>query len=392
MWATVSFSRGLFGLPTDPGHIEKVLRSLSLWDKKDSKIMTLSGGMKRRVLIAKALAHEPQVLFLDEPTAGVDVELRKDMWNVVRALRASGVTIILTTHYIEEAEEMADRIGVINKGEIILVERKAELMQKLGKKQLTLQLHKRSTPIPADLARHKLTLAPNGKELHLHLRHPGRAHRHHRAARRPRPQQHPVPRPADDAKLARGHLRRPGEERRHELPRRSARSIMFEMARTGRTLFQSIVSPVVSTSLYFVVFGAAIGTRIQEIEGVRYGAFIVPGLIMLMILTQSTTNASFGIYFPKFTGTIYELLSAPVSFIEIVIGYVGAAATKSVILGVIILATAWLFVPLRSSIRCSWCCSWCSPPSPSACSASSSASGPTVSSSCSWSRCSSSCR
>ena len=187
VWATVTFSRGLFGLPTDPGYIEKVLRSLSLWDKKDSKIMTLSGGMKRRVLIAKALAHEPQVLFLDEPTAGVDVELRKDMWNVVRALRASGVTIILTTHYIEEAEEMADRIGVINKGEIILVERKAELMQKLGKKELTLQLHNALDAIPADLARHKLSLAPSGKELTLHLRHPGRAHRHHRAARRPAP-------------------------------------------------------------------------------------------------------------------------------------------------------------------------------------------------------------
>jgi ABC-2 type transport system ATP-binding protein len=165
VWATVTFSRGLFGLPADAGHIEKVLRSLSLWDKKDSKIMTLSGGMKRRVLIAKALAHEPQVLFLDEPTAGVDVALRKDMWNVVRALRASGVTIILTTHYIEEAEEMADRIGVINHGEIILTERKTELMQKLGKKALTLQLHKVLDVIPADLARHKLTLGNGGKEL-----------------------------------------------------------------------------------------------------------------------------------------------------------------------------------------------------------------------------------
>jgi ABC-2 type transport system ATP-binding protein len=165
VWATVSFSRGLFGLPASPAYIEKVLKSLSLWDKKDSKIITLSGGMKRRVLIAKALAHEPQVLFLDEPTAGVDVELRKDMWNVVRALRNSGVTIILTTHYIEEAEEMADRIGVINKGEIILTERKAELMQKLGKKALTLQLHSVLDVIPSDLARHKLTLAPSGKEL-----------------------------------------------------------------------------------------------------------------------------------------------------------------------------------------------------------------------------------
>jgi ABC-2 type transport system ATP-binding protein len=142
-----------------------VLRSLSLWDKKDSKIITLSGGMKRRVLIAKALSHEPQVLFLDEPTAGVDVELRKDMWNVVRGLRDSGVTIILTTHYIEEAEEMADRIGVINKGEIVLVDRKADLMRKLGKKQLMLQLHTPLDALPNGLAHHNLTLAPGGKEL-----------------------------------------------------------------------------------------------------------------------------------------------------------------------------------------------------------------------------------
>ncbi|HEV7556772.1 MAG TPA: ABC transporter ATP-binding protein, partial [Kofleriaceae bacterium] len=136
VWATVTFSRGLFGKPASPAHVEKVLRALSLWDKKDAKIMTLSGGMKRRVMIAKALAHEPQILFLDEPTAGVDVNLRKEMWQSVRALRASGVTIILTTHYIEEAEDMADRIGVISKGEIILVEEKAELMRKLGRKQL----------------------------------------------------------------------------------------------------------------------------------------------------------------------------------------------------------------------------------------------------------------
>ena len=140
VWATVSFSRGLFGKAANPGHIEKVLKDLSLWNKKDNKIMTLSGGMKRRLLIAKALSHEPQILFLDEPTAGVDVELRRDMWALVRALRAQGVTIILTTHYIDEAEEMADRVGVISKGEIILVENKAELMRKLGKKQLTLHL------------------------------------------------------------------------------------------------------------------------------------------------------------------------------------------------------------------------------------------------------------
>jgi ABC-2 type transport system ATP-binding protein len=165
VWNTVSFSRGLFGKPDNPAHVEKVLRELSLWNRKDSKIMTLSGGMKRRVLIAKALSHEPQILFLDEPTAGVDVELRKDMWEVVRSLRASGVTIILTTHYIEEAEEMADRVGVINKGEIILVEEKAELMRKLGQKRLTLQLVHKIAAVPPELAAHKLTLAPDGSEL-----------------------------------------------------------------------------------------------------------------------------------------------------------------------------------------------------------------------------------
>ncbi|MCX7298101.1 MAG: ABC transporter ATP-binding protein [Hyphomicrobiales bacterium] len=165
VWDTVSFSRGLFGKPKNPAHIEKILRDLSLWDKKDNKIMTMSGGMKRRVLIAKALSHEPQVLFLDEPTAGVDVELRKDMWQVVRDLRASGVTIILTTHYIEEAEDMADRIGVISKGEIILVEDKAELMRKLGKKQLTLHLQKPLDAVPAELATHNLALANDGHEL-----------------------------------------------------------------------------------------------------------------------------------------------------------------------------------------------------------------------------------
>jgi ABC-2 type transport system ATP-binding protein len=165
VWATVNFSRGLFNKPRNPAYIEKVLRSLSLWDRKDSRIMTLSGGMKRRVLIAKALSHEPAILFLDEPTAGVDVELRKDMWQVVRDLRASGVTIILTTHYIEEAEEMADRVGVINKGEIILVEDKAELMRKLGKKQLILHLQKKIDALPDELAVHALTLSADGSEL-----------------------------------------------------------------------------------------------------------------------------------------------------------------------------------------------------------------------------------
>jgi ABC-2 type transport system ATP-binding protein len=165
VWNTVSFSRGLWGKPANPAYIEKVLRDLSLWDKKDSKIVTLSGGMKRRVMIAKALSHEPQILFLDEPTAGVDVELRKDMWQVVRELRAAGTTIILTTHYIEEAEEMADRVGVINKGELILVEDKAELMRKLGKKQLILQLDEPLTAVPDALAAHHLALAADGHDL-----------------------------------------------------------------------------------------------------------------------------------------------------------------------------------------------------------------------------------
>jgi ABC-2 type transport system ATP-binding protein len=165
VWATVSFSRGLFGKSANPAHIEKVLRSLSLWDRKNSRIMTLSGGMKRRLLIAKALSHDPRILFLDEPTAGVDVELRRDMWELVRSLQAGGVTIILTTHYIEEAEEMADRIGVISKGEIILVENKADLMRKLGRKQLTLHLQNALAHVPQELAGYHLDLTGNGSDL-----------------------------------------------------------------------------------------------------------------------------------------------------------------------------------------------------------------------------------
>ncbi|MEA1832272.1 ABC transporter ATP-binding protein [Methylobacterium durans] len=165
VWDTVSFTRGLFGLRKDPGHIERVLRDLSLWEKRDSRIMTLSGGMKRRVLIAKALSHEPQILFLDEPTAGVDVALRQDMWRLVRRLREQGVTVILTTHYIEEAEEMADRVGVIRGGRIILVEEKAELMRKLGRKQLTLQLQAPLSALPESLSGFELELAGGGQEL-----------------------------------------------------------------------------------------------------------------------------------------------------------------------------------------------------------------------------------
>jgi ABC-2 type transport system ATP-binding protein len=165
VWDTVSFSRGLFGKAPNPAHIEKTLKALSLWDKKDNRIRTLSGGMKRRVMIAKALSHEPQVLFLDEPTAGVDVELRRDMWELVRELRATGVTIILTTHYIEEAEEMADRIGVITKGQLLLVEDKTALMEKLGKKQVTLLLQERIAAVPAALSDYELALSQDGTEL-----------------------------------------------------------------------------------------------------------------------------------------------------------------------------------------------------------------------------------
>ncbi|MCA0892890.1 ATP-binding cassette domain-containing protein [Microbulbifer agarilyticus] len=165
VWNTVSFSRGLFGKAPNPQHIEKILRQLSLWDKKDSRIMALSGGMKRRVMIAKALSHEPSILFLDEPTAGVDVELRRDMWEMVRGLRENGVTVILTTHYIEEAEEMADRIGVINHGELVLVEEKHELMQKLGKKQLTIHLQNPISELPEELKEFELDIADEGNQL-----------------------------------------------------------------------------------------------------------------------------------------------------------------------------------------------------------------------------------
>jgi ABC-2 type transport system ATP-binding protein len=165
VWATTTFSRGLFGKPANPAYVEKVLRDLSLWDKKDAKIQALSGGMKRRVMIAKALSHEPRVLFLDEPTAGVDVELRRDMWRMVRSLREGGVTVILTTHYIEEAEEMADRIGVIRGGQLILVEDKVELMKKLGKKQLTLNLKEPLATVPPSLAGEPLELTANGMHL-----------------------------------------------------------------------------------------------------------------------------------------------------------------------------------------------------------------------------------
>ena len=345
VWATTSFSRGLFGMKADPGHIERVLRDLSLWDKKDSRIMTLSGGMKRRVLIAKALSHEPRILFLDEPTAGVDVELRQDMWRLVRKLRDQGVTIILTTHYIDEAEEMADRVGVIRKGQIILVEEKAELMRKLGKKRLTLQLQAPLPALPVELAQHGLALSAGWSGACLHLRYQGRAHRHHDFAHRPRCGGNPISRSLHESKFPRRYLRRSREGAGMKVAPMNPLAMnwpairaiyLFEMARFWRTGLQSIVAPVIATSLYFVVFGAAIGARMASVDGVAYGAFIVPGLIMLSLLTQSIANASFGIYFPRFAGTIYEILSAPVSPLEIVLGYVGAAASKSILIGLII--------------------------------------------------------
>ena len=214
VWGTVRFSRGLFGRSPDAAHLENVLRDLSLWDKRNDKIMTLSGGMKRRVLIAKALAHEPEILFLDEPTAGVDVELRRDMWALVRRLRERGVTIILTTHYIDEAEEMADRIGVINKGELVVVEEKAALMRKLGKKQLTLHLQEPMTAIPPGLREWDLALKNDGADLEYTFlaqrracRHPGADATNRRAGHRLQGPEHP-------SELARGYLRRPGERAR----------------------------------------------------------------------------------------------------------------------------------------------------------------------------------
>jgi ABC-2 type transport system permease protein len=264
----------------------------------------------------------------------------------VRLLRATGVTIILTY----SLHRRGRRDGRPDRGDqqwrAHLVEDKAELMRKLGKKQLTLQLHSKLDGIPSELAGYDLNSAADGNELIYTYEHANRAYEHHLSASRPKRKRRQVQGSANGTKLAGRYFCQFGEGETVNF--HAIRAIYkFEMARTWRTLLQSIVSPVISTSLYFVVFGAAIGSRITAIDGVSYGAFIVPGLIMLSLLTQSISNASFGIFFPKFTGTIYELLSAPVSSIEIVISYVGAAATKSIILGLIILATAGLFVPLE---------------------------------------------
>jgi len=321
---TVTFSRGLFGKSKNPAYLQKILEDLSLWDKKDNQLRMLSGGMKRRVLIAKALSHEPKILFLDEPSAGVDVELRKDMWKLIKKLRDDGVTIILTTHYIEEAEEIADRIGVINNGQILLVEDKAELMQKLGKKQLIIEIKEPIQNIPESLTSYAIELDATGTSLIYTYDTKG------------------------DGTGITELLQRINQSGLSLKDIKTTQSSLdAEMARAFKTLFQTMASPVISTSLYFIVFGSAIGSRIESIEGVSYGLFIVPGLTMLTLLTQSISNASFGIYFPKFTGTIYEILSAPISFWEALIGYVGAAASKSFIIGIIILLTANLFVDLR---------------------------------------------
>ena len=282
--ATVNYSRELFGRPRDAALIERLLRDLALWDKRDARIMTLSGGMKRRLMIAKALSHEPRILFLDEPSAGVDVELRRAMWEQVRALRDSGVTIILTTHYIEEAEEMADRIGVINHGELILVENKATLMRQLGRRQLTLQLLE-PMHVPARAA--GLAAGARGRwdRAALQLRGRRGAHRHTGAAAPARRARHRLQGLHTHQSSLEEIFVAPGERtppRCSVTPpyfnRRGVWAIYkFEMARFGRTVWQSIVAPVLSTSLYFVVFGAAIGGRMSQVGGVSYGAFIVPG-------------------------------------------------------------------------------------------------------------------
>ena len=352
VWNTVRFSRRLFGRNANDAYLEALLRDLSLWDKRNSRVIELSGGMKRRVMIAKALSHEPDVLFLDEPTAGVDVNLRRDMWALVRRLRDKGVTIILTTHYIEEAEEMADRVGVINNGRILLVEDKAALMHNFGKRRLTLTLRQPMDGLPAALAEWTLALDESGRKLDLQLRrrfarrrHPGAAAPAGRAWRRLQGSRYVV-------KHSGGHLRQPRRGRGMSgatafNPGGVWAIYRSELARTIRTIGQSVAVPVITTALYFIVFGGAIGSRMQQVGGVGYGAFIVPGLIMLSLLTQSISNAAIGIYFPKFTGTIFEILSAPLSYVEVVIAYVGAAATKSVAIGLIILATATLFVPVH---------------------------------------------
>ena len=266
---SVEYSRGMFGCPPSKARIEEVLRSLSLWDKREAKIRELSGGMKRRVMIAKALSHDPELLFLDEPTAGVDVELRRDMWKQIGELREKGTTIILTTHYIEEAQEMADRVGVINKGKLLLVDDKDAIMAKLGRTEARISLSAADDAnCPASLARFPLSLESEGKHLRLSWR-----RRHREGQARDRRSAAPAGRAGHrlrrrrNARIdARGHLRRPGREPRRGrgMNLRGALAIFTnELARFFRTVFGSILSPVLTTSLYIVVFGAAIGKRMD---------------------------------------------------------------------------------------------------------------------------------
>ncbi len=387
VWSTVTFSRGLFGKRKNPAHVEKVLRELSLWDKRDAKIMTLSGGMKRRVLIAKALSHEPTILFLDEPTAGVDVELRHDMWNMVRELRANGVTIILTTHYIEEAEEMADRIGVIAKGRLVVVEDKHTLMRRLGKRQLSLVLQHPLERIPESIARPELELARDGTVLTYTFDIQG-----DQTGIAPLLKQ--LGELGIDFKDL--HSRETSLEeifvdlvdggKRVNLP--AIRAIYrFEMARAFRTWMQSILSPVLSTSLYFVVFGSAIGSRMGTVEGVDYGSFIIPGLVMLSLLGESDLERVVRHLPAEVVG--HDLRAA------VVAGVVRRGRDRLRRSGRLEVADARRADPRdrarvravpRSFIRSGWSRSSCSPRSRSACSASSSGSGPTASRSCRRSR------
>ena len=344
MWRTVSFSRGLFGKPRDrQPRSRSCCKRLSLWDKRKTIMMQLSGGMKRRVMIAKALSHEPDILFLDEPTAGVDVELRRDMWDLVRKLRADGTTIILTTHYIEEAEEMADRVGVISSGELIAVDDKKALMAKMGKKTLDIMLAEPLDGDPAELAEWNLELEDDGHvlcyEFDSHAERTGIASLMRRLRDLGIGYKDLSTHQSSLEDIFVELVHQP-EEPRHERPRHR-RHLPVRNGALGAHL---VAEPDHAGDHHRALFrGVRLGAR-QPHErrwtGSASAAFIVPGLTLLSVFMQSIFNASFGIYFPKFTGTIYELLSAPISSFEAVLAYVGAAVTKSVILALVTLATA----------------------------------------------------
>ena len=362
VWATVTFSRGLFGRAPNPAHIEKVLRDLSLWDKRKDRIMTLSGGMKRRVMIAKALSHEPEILFLDEPTAGVDVELRRDMWALVRRLRDER----RDDHPDHALHRRGRGDGRSHRhhqqGRADPGRGEGEADAEAGQAAADAEPAGADDGDPRGAPSLAVGVEGRGERAGVHLRRQEWTLRHPVAAAADGGPRDRVQGSEHAPELAGGDLRQPGQRPRGG-PTMTGRVFnmnglafnrhgvwaiyRFEMARFMRTLLQSVVTPVITTSLYFVVFGSAIGSRMSRVDGVPYGAFIVPGLIMLSLFTASISNASFGIYFPKFTGTIYELLSAPISFVEMIIGYVGAAATKSILLGLIILGTAAFFVPVQ---------------------------------------------